>query len=132
MKNLEMLEIEKKLKLEEIYKEYVNNSIEGFEDDEDGFDMVFWGKFRDFRLSVSGGSESSFGEIGMSCISGFVEEIVMFDDMMSDFSGCYRGDLGWECREWLFEILNKEIKDKEFKKEIKKIYNFRVKKYILS
>ena len=121
---MENLNNEKKLLLEKIYKLYCDSDIEGFEEfEDDEFDIVLWKKFRDFRLSVSGGSGYSMGDVGMGCISGFVDNIVMWDNMMSDENGCYRGDLSEECRESLFGLLDLEIKDEEFKNEVKKGYN---------
>jgi hypothetical protein len=121
---MEILNIEGKLLLEKIYKLYCDNDIDGFEYlEEEDFDVVLWKKFRDFRLKVSGGRESSMGDVGMGYISGFVDNIVMWDNMMSDWSGCYRGDLSYECRESLFKLLDEEIEDKEFNNEVKKKYN---------
>jgi hypothetical protein len=37
--------------------------------------------------------ESSMGDIGCERVIGFLEEIFLFESMMSDWSGCYRGDL---------------------------------------
>jgi hypothetical protein len=121
---MENLNVEKKLLLEKIYKLYCDNDINSFEEfDDEEFDVVLWRKFRDFRLSVSGGKEYSMGDIGMGCISGFIDNIVMWDNMMSDENGCYRGDLSYECRKSLFKLLDEEIKDKEFNNEVKKKYN---------
>jgi hypothetical protein len=121
---MEILNIEGKLLLEKIYRLYCSSEIDSMEELEvEDFDVVLWRKFRDFRLKVSGGNESSMGNIGMGYISGFVDNIVMWDNMMSDWSGCYRGDLSYECREWLFKLLDEEIEDKEFNNEVKKKYN---------
>jgi F-type H+-transporting ATPase subunit epsilon len=47
------------------------------------------------------------GGVGMSSIEGFIKEIEWFDNMMYDYNGDYRGICKWECREGLFEILDK-------------------------
>jgi hypothetical protein len=120
---MENLNIEGKLLLEKVYKLYCDNDIDSFDLDDEDFDGVLWRKFRDFRLKVSGGREYSMGDVGMGCISGFVDNIVMWDNMMSDCNGCYRGDLSYECREWLFKLLDEEIVDKEFNNEVKKGYD---------
>ena len=120
-KNVSMVGLENKLLLEEVYRRYVNVEIDSLKSVDE--DVSLFEKFRDFRLDISGGSESSMGDIGMGSIEGFIEECVCFDNMMSDSGGCYRGDFSWENREGLFEILDEVISNKEFNSEVKKKYN---------
>ena len=93
---------EMKLELERIYKEYCLEDLNALEGEE--FIDSLKG-FMEFRLSVSGGSESSMGSIGCGTVEGFLNELFLFQDMMDDWSGQYRGDFKWECLESLEKIL---------------------------
>ncbi len=63
------------------------------------------------------------GSIGMESIIGFIKEIEWFDNIMYDYNGDYRGNCKWECRDGLFEILDKVIEDVEFRDNVKKEFN---------
>ena len=78
-----------KLELERIYKEYCEGDLEGLKG-EDEFVEVLVG-FVKFRLNVSGGSEYGC-MVSMNSVNNFLDEIFLFDNMMCDWSGCYRGD----------------------------------------
>lgn len=91
-----------KLELERIYKEYCLEDLNALEGEE--FIDSLKG-FVDFRLSVSGGSKYSMGSIGCGTVEGFMNEVFLFQDMMDDWAGMYRGDLSSECLESLEKIL---------------------------
>lgn len=106
-----------KLELEKVYKNYCKSNLEGFTTGEDKFiDML--SVFVDFRLNVSGGSETSMGNIGCGSIEGFLNEIFLFDNMMSDWCGSYRGDYSYECLEGLIGLLNESSLNEDIKNEI--------------
>ncbi len=120
------MEMEKKLLLEKVYGDYVNNDLNGdwIKEEVGGYDMeVLIREFKNFRLYVSGGEKRSMGSIGMGSIGGFIREIEWYDNMMSDWNGVYRGDFRWEMRDWLFEILDRVIEDEMFRNEVKEEYN---------
>jgi hypothetical protein len=91
-----------KLTLEDIYYKYCMSELESIIGEED---IEMLKQFVKFRLSVSGGSESSMGSVGCGSIGGFLNEISLFDDMMCDWGGCYRGDFSSECLDSLIELL---------------------------
>ena len=93
---------EMKLELERIYKEYCLEDLNALEGEE--FIDSLKG-FMEFRLFVSGGSEHGMGSIGCGTVEGFLNELFLFQDMMDDWSGQYRGDFKWECLESLEKIL---------------------------
>jgi hypothetical protein len=104
-----------KLELEKIYKEYCNNDLEGLKG-EDEFVEVLVG-FVKFRLYVSGGSE--FGcMVSMNCVSNFLDEIFLYDNMMCDWWGGYRGEFCWENFEYLERLVNESNLEEKIKKEI--------------
>ena len=105
-----------KLELEKIYENYCNSNLEGLKGEDKFIDMLL--VFVDFRLNVSGGSENSMGDIGCGSIEGFLNEIFLFDNMMSDWSGAYRGDYSDECLEGLIELLNKSNLSEDIKIKI--------------
>ena len=106
---------EMKLELERIYKEYCLEDLNALEGEE--FIDSLKG-FMEFRLFVSGGSESSMGSIGCGTVEGFLNELFLFQDMMDDWSGQYRGDLCYECLETLEEILEGSDLEESVKTEI--------------
>ena len=106
---------EMKLELERIYKEYCLEDLNALEGEE--FIDSLKG-FMEFRLFVSGGSESSMGSIGCGTVEGFLNELFLFQDMMYDWSGQYRGDLCYECLETLEEILEGSDLEESVKNEI--------------
>ena len=106
---------EMKLELERIYKEYCLEDLNALEGEE--FIDSLKG-FMEFRLFVSGGSESSMGSIGCGTVEGFMNELFFFQDMMDDWSGQYRGDLCYECLETLEEILEGSDLEESVKNEI--------------
>ena len=106
---------EMKLELERIYKEYCLEDLNALEGEE--FIDSLKG-FMEFRLFVSGGSESSMGSIGCGTVEGFLNELFLFQDMMDDWSGQYRGDFCYECLETLEEILEGSDLEESVKNEI--------------
>jgi hypothetical protein len=112
---------EKKLLLEKVYAHYVNVDINSVKEaGEEVFGLDQWCKF---RLYVSGGAKTSMGSIGMETIKGFLYELKLYDDIMCDWAGQYRGDFEYENREGVFGLLDEYIEDIEFKNEIKEAYN---------
>jgi hypothetical protein len=91
-----------KLTLEDIYYKFCMGDLEGVEGEED---VEMLKQFVKFRLKVSGGSESSMGSVGCGSIDGFLNEISLFDDMMCDWGGAYRGSFSGECLDSLIELL---------------------------
>ena len=104
-----------KLELEKVYKEYCLGELKGLKGEEfiDSLES-----FVKFRLSVSGGSESSMGSIGCGTVEGFLNELFLFQDMMDDWSGQYRGDFCYECLESLEETLEGSDLEESVKTEI--------------
>jgi len=92
-----------KLTLEDIYYKYCIGELESVEGEED---VEMLKQFVKFRLKVSGGSKcSAGGGIGCDSVNGFLNEISLFDDMMSDWGGAYRGSFSDECLDTLIELL---------------------------
>jgi hypothetical protein len=87
------LELNGKLMLESLYSGYINGLMLGF-DDEEFEDLI--GKLVDFRLSVSGGSESNMGYVGMNYVESFFDEVLDILYLIDDWSGQYRGDFNYE------------------------------------
>jgi hypothetical protein len=110
-----MLKKEIKLELERIYKEYCNDDLEAQEGKDKFIDMMK--VFVEFRLEVSGGSEYSC-MVSMNNVSNFLDEIFLYDNMMDDWSGGYRGDFCWENYEELKEEVDKSNLEEDIKKEI--------------
>jgi hypothetical protein len=119
------MKTEMKLELESIYKEYCNSNLEGLRGEDEFIDMLFG--FIKFRLHVSGGSETTMGDIGCESVNGFLNEIFLFESMISDWSGCYRGDLCYECFDELKGLLDNSSLEVDIKVEIlegyRKYYN---------
>jgi hypothetical protein len=111
-----MLKNEIKVELERIYKEYCNDDLESQGGKDKFIDMMK--VFVEFRLEVSGGCESSMGSIGMNYVSSFLDEIFLYDNMMHDWAGCYRGDYCCENFEKLKEEVDKSNLEEDIKKEI--------------
>ncbi len=112
-----------KLKLEKVYEEYCVNelvSVDGcYNGENEEIKMLF--EFVKFRLRVSGGSESNMS-VSMFNVNNFLEEIFLFDNMMCDFGGCYRGEFSSEGLEWLKDCLDKNNVDDDIKEMIIKGY----------
>lgn len=104
-----------KLELERIYKNYCNNNLEGLRGEDEFIDMMF--KFVEFRLYVSGGCESSC-MVSMNSVNNFLDEIFLYDNMMDDWGGCYRGDYCWENFEELEKLVNESNLEENIKIEI--------------
>ena len=116
-----MLDKETKLELERIYKEYCNVDLESLS----GLDILEYDEFINmmkvfvkFRLEVSGGDKSCMGSIGMNYVSSFLDEILLYNNMMDDWNGSYRGDSCWECFDFLEELVNKSNLEGNIKSEI--------------
>ena len=116
-----MINVNEKLLLENVYGLYVDSEIEGMISS--GDDVYGLDRWKEFRLSVSGGESNSMGKIGMGSIEGFLDEVKMIDDLVSDWLGNYRGESKWDCREGMFELLDSEIEDVEFRNNVKNKYN---------
>jgi hypothetical protein len=102
-----------KLELEKVYKEYCLKDIECIKE-EDKKNYKMFKSFIDFRLDVSGGNKSTMGSVGCGSVSGFLNEIILFNDLMDDFGGAYRGDFASECGEDLEGLLE----NCDFKQEV--------------
>ena len=73
--------------------------------------------FIEFRLDVSGGEESSC-MVSMNTVNNFLNEIFLYNNMMDDWSGQYRGDFCYENFEALKKLINKSNLEEKYKKEI--------------
>ena len=123
------MNVELKLKLENVYKEYCLSDLDAIAEsnlevrdlsENEKADNEMFKSFVKFRLSVSGGSESSMGSVGCGTVEGFVNEITLFNDLMDDGAGQYRGDFSYENLEALEELLDEnEIEDKVKSKIVK-------------
>jgi hypothetical protein len=102
-----------KLELEKIYKEYCEGDVER---EEDKF-INMMKTFIEFRLEVSGGNKCGC-MVSMTTVTNFLNEIFLFDNMMDDWGGCYRGDFCWEKFECLEKLVNKSDLEKEIKNKI--------------
>ena len=73
------MNVELKLKLEKVYKEYCMKELDTLSEsnlsETEKEDNEMFKSFVKFRLSVSGGSVSSMGDIGCGTVEGFVNEI---------------------------------------------------------
>jgi hypothetical protein len=111
--------IELKLELEKIYEKYCLSELESVDECENGenkeIKMLF--EFVKFRLNVSGGNESSMS-VSMFNVGNFLNEIFLFDNMMCDWGGCYRGEFSWECLEVLERLLNESSLNDKVKEMI--------------
>jgi hypothetical protein len=110
-----MLKNEIKVELERIYKNYCNSNLEGLKG-EDEFVKVLVG-FVKFRLKVSGGCKSSC-MVSMNSVSNFLDEIFLYDNMMDDWGGGYRGDFCYENFEELERLVNSSNLEENIKNEI--------------
>jgi translation elongation factor EF-1beta len=104
-----------KLELERIYREYCNSDLEGLKDEDEFVDVLLG--FVKFRLYVSGGDEHGC-MVSMNNVSNFLDEIFLYDNMMSDWGGGYRGDFCYENFEKLKEEVDKSNLEENIKKEI--------------
>lgn len=112
-----------KLLLEKIYEEFCKSEVDamrenvkiGMMDNVDDVELL--DKFIKFRLRVSGGSECSCS-VSMDNVDNFIVELKLWDDMLSDVNGCYRGEFSWECLEGLEELIDEMGVDEELKNEI--------------
>ena len=121
MNNYRHLGTEIKLELERIFKEYCENDLEELRGEDEFIDMMF--TFVKFRLHVSGGSKYSMGSsVSMESVSAFIYNISLFDDMMADWNGSYRGDSYWELLEYLGGLLNNSNLEENLKIEILQNY----------
>ena len=105
---------EVKLELERIYEEYCMGDLGGGYEDE-WSDMLR--KFVKFRLDVSGGDKCSMS-VSMFSVGNFINEIVLFNNMMCDWGGCYRGDFSSECLDYLIGLLDESNLDEGIKEMI--------------
>jgi len=121
------MNVELKLKLEKVYKEYCLSDLEAISEsnlsETEKEENEMFKSFVKFRLNVSGGSESSMGDIGCGTVEGFVNEITLFNDLMDDGAGQYRGDFRYENLEALEELLDKNELEDEVKSKVVKLFN---------
>jgi hypothetical protein len=117
------MELKLKLELEKIYEKYCLNELKILDESENGEDkeikMLF--EFVKFRLNVSGGNESSMS-VSMFNVKNFLDEIFLFDNLLYDWSGSYRGEFDYEYLEVLEELLNESSLDDNVKEMIIKGY----------
>lgn len=104
-----------KLELEKIYKEYCESDIKELKGEDKFIDMMQM--FIEFRLNVSGGSESTC-TVSMTNTNNFLEEIFLYNNMMDDWSGQYRGDFCYEHLDHLIILLNKSNLEENIKNEL--------------
>ena len=109
------MKTEMKLELESIYREYCNSDLEGLKGEDEYVDVMI--RFVKFRLHISGGSESSCMS-SMNSVSNFLDEIFLYNNMMDDWSGQYRGDFCYEHFDELKELVNKSNLEEDIKVEI--------------
>jgi hypothetical protein len=121
------MNVELKLKLEKVYKEYCLSDLEAISESNlsktEKEENEMFKSFVKFRLNVSGGSESSMGDIGCGTVEGFVNEITLFNDLMDDGAGQYRGDFRYENLEALEELLDENELEDEVKSKVVKLFN---------
>jgi len=121
-----MLTTEAKLELEKIFKAHATpDSVFTNSGEEERKWTELVERWVDFRLSVSGGAESSMGSIGCGTVDGFLNEINWFNNMADDWAGAYRGDFCYENRDGLFKLLDESSLDKELINLIKETHNER-------
>ena len=120
------MNVELKLKLEKVYKEYCLSDLEAISEsnlsETEKEENEMFKSFVKFRLNVSGGSVSSMGDIGCGTVEGFVNEIILYNNLMDDGSGCYRGDYSYEQLEALEEVLNKNEIEEQVKSKVVKLF----------
>ncbi len=109
------MKTEMKLELENIYREYCNSDLEDQGGKDKFIDMML--VFVEFRLEVSGGREHGC-MVSMNSVSNFLDEIFLYNNMMDDWGGVYRGDLCYECFDKLEEVVNKSNLEEDIKVEI--------------
>jgi hypothetical protein len=109
------MKTEMKLELESIYKEYCNSNLGGLKGEDKFIDMMF--VFVEFRLEVSGGCEHGC-MVSMDSVNNFLDEIFLYDNMMDDWGGGYRGDFCYENYDSLKELIDKSSLEKNIKVEI--------------
>jgi hypothetical protein len=121
-----MTNMERKLELEKIYKEYCMSDLNAIAEsnlsEDEKADNEMFKSFVRFRLSVSGGSESSMGSIGCGTVEGFVNEITLFNDLMDDGAGQWRGDFYYENLEALEALLEESELEDEVKSKAVELF----------
>jgi hypothetical protein len=123
------LDIESKVLLEGIYDRFFEDEFKAYDervnvmygleivhkaDLEGQRDMNVLREFKDFRLRVSGGRKSSMGAIGMSSVHGFIDEIILMNNMLTDRAGSYRNEFD----DLVYDDIIKELKKENFSDEI--------------
>jgi hypothetical protein len=118
-----MLNTETKLKLEALYHTYCMSDLISLTDyspgidEEDREELEMMKQFVKFRLRVSGG-DKYICSTSMNSVDNFLNEICLYDDMMCDWSGDYRGNFSWENLEGLSELVNNTDLDEKLKHDI--------------
>jgi hypothetical protein len=122
------LDIESKVLLEGIYDRFFEGEFKAYDecasikdgkivftaDLEGQRDMNILREFKDFRLRVSGGRKSSLGAIGMSSVHGFIDEIILMNNMLTDRAGSYRDEFD----DLVYDDIIKELKKENFSDKI--------------
>ena len=107
-----------KLEFERIYKEYCNTELDNQENDKW---IPMLKEFVNFRLDVSGGAETQ-GPESICTADKFLNEICLFDNLMCDWGGCYRGDFAYENFETLMELVDSSYVPIEIKHQVRMGY----------
>jgi hypothetical protein len=107
-----------KLEFERIYKEYCNTELDNQESDKW---IPMLKEFINFRLELSGGENSGCSE-SIRTADKFLNEIFLFEDLMCDWAGCYRGDYAYENFETLMELVDSSYVPIEVKHQVRMGY----------
>jgi hypothetical protein len=103
--------------LKDIFILILDREVEVLKDVED--DLFGFDRWKDWRLKVG-----NFG-----CISNFIGEINLWNDILSDFNGEYDSIMFGECyKDYLNDFNN--IKDKELRKEVIDCFNWSFEEWI--
>lgn len=110
-----------KLEFERIYKEYCIADLDNSYKEENDRWVPMLREFINFRLDLSGGTETQCSE-SMCTTDIFLKEIFLFEDLMCDWAGCYRGDYAHENYETLMEWVNSSYLPIEIKHQVQMGY----------
>jgi hypothetical protein len=121
-----MLEMSKKLVLENVFVKLVDCEIEGVGEATDELLKGWMKDWKEMRLKVSGGDRTTMGSIGMGSIEGFINEIILFEDLVCDYIGEYRGIYREEMMDGILNILSELSDDEEFNNEVERIYKEKI------
>jgi hypothetical protein len=114
-----LLSDERKILLEKCLGIIIDNEVDNIKEDDPEFAqmLLLW---KNFRISISGGTELTMGETtGCGGVVGFVEELLFLNKFMSDWAGAYEGDYSYEFLESVLDVLDKQGVDIELRDAIK-------------